>query len=90
MGCLADVPAPDPAEVQANYSGFGPINVNLINTINDGNECSGFAVTYVYEVSDNCNASIICEVTHTGQDVKAPKGDCPVGLTGLTLPRSNS
>ena len=83
LKCMADVPAPDLAAIQANYSGLGVINVSLLDIVEDGDNCSGFAVTYVYEVSDDCD-SRICEVTHSGLDVKAPKGDCPIGLTDLS------
>jgi hypothetical protein len=83
LTCLADVPPPNPTAVAAGFTGNGPVTATLVNTISMGDNCSGFTVIYVYEVSDNC-ATIICEVVYQGIDMMRPEGVCPVGLSNLS------
>ena len=55
LECIEDVPEADPSGIAAGYSGAGIVTAELINTITDGDNCGGFTVTYVYEISDDCD-----------------------------------
>ena len=80
--CIGRIEAPDPDDVAANYTGTGEVNAAIIDTLVVGDDCSGFMITFVYEVFDECN-STTCEVTFQGQDFKPPYGNCPVGTDTL-------
>ena len=76
LACQADVPAPDPASVAANYTdNCSSVHAYLMETIVDGDDCGAFSVTYRYNVYDDCDNFVECEVTHTGIGVGArPQG----------------
>lgn len=83
LQCFGEVPPADPDGVAALFTGAGPITVVVLDTIDTGDDCTGFSRTYVYHISDACDTRI-CEVTYSGQDFKPPYGTCPSGLTGLS------
>ncbi len=67
LACQSDVPAPDPAGVAAGYTdNCSSVHAYLIETITDGEDCGDFSITYRYNVYDDCDNYIVCEVTHTG------------------------
>ena len=73
LECMANVPEPDPIGVALNYTDncsdpFG----YLINTIEEGDECGDFSVTYFYRIYDDCDNFVECYVTHTGTGSPAP------------------
>ncbi|GJM30512.1 MAG: hypothetical protein DHS20C17_31470 [Cyclobacteriaceae bacterium] len=82
LGCMEDVPDPNPAALVANFACSGTTTATLLNVIETGDNCSGFAVTHVYEVTNGCQVEI-CEVTYSGQDFGFPTGVCPPDVTGL-------
>ncbi len=86
LACQADVPAPDPAAVAASYSdNCSSVHAYLMATIVDGDDCGDFSVTYQYNVYDDCDNFITCEVVHTGIGAGLrPQGSGTVPADGAT------
>ena len=83
LECMAEVPDPDPDALVANFACSGTTTATLIDIIETGDNCSGFAVTHIYEVTNGCRVET-CEVTYYGQDFGFPTGGCPQDVDGLT------
>lgn len=67
LGCVEQIPDPDPAEIATHYwDNCGQLTVNLVETIDNTQNCWYFHRTYVYEILDGCGHTRVCEVTHSG------------------------
>jgi hypothetical protein len=84
LACQADVPSPSPNAIAGNYTdNCSSVHAYLMAAIVDGDDCGAFSVTYRYNVYDDCDNYVVCEVVHTGVNVGArPQGPGSIQVDG--------